>query len=340
MDAEWRHCIAVIGAGSWGTALARLLAEKGHSVWLWDREPDRIEAIVREGENARYLPGFPLPERVRPTTDLPGAIDSAGIVVLAVPSGAVREVVGAWREAFGRARCLLSAAKGLEPSSGMTVSQVLAALLGDDCGSRLAVLSGPNLATELARGIPTATVIASESYELAVHLQDVFRTPTFRPYTGADVLGVELGGALKNIIAIAAGVSDGLGYGDNTKASLMTRGLAEMVRLGERLGARRETFYGLSGVGDMITTCAGRLSRNYRVGSGLAQGRGLEEILRDMGQVAEGVPTCEAAVRLADRTGVEMPIARAVYGVLYGSAPVASVTADLMERSAKGEVWD
>lgn len=320
--------------------MARLLGEKGHCVRLWDREPGRIEAIRRDGENKRYLPGFALPRSVKPTSDLPDAVDDAEVVVLAVPSGAIREVVEEWGEVLDRAPCLLSATKGLEPSSGMTVSQVLAALLTRDCCSRLAVLSGPNLATELAKGIPTATVIASESYNLAVHLQDVFRTPTFRPYTSADVLGVELGGALKNIIAIAAGVSDGLGYGDNTKASLMTRGLAEMVRLGERLGARRETFYGLSGVGDMITTCAGRMSRNYRVGAGLAEGRSLGAILEDMGQVAEGVPTCEAAVRLAEQTGVEMPIARAVYAVLNGSAPVASVTAELMERSAKGEAWD
>jgi len=329
--------VAVLGAGSWGTALARLLGEKGHPVRLWDRDPERARDIAAARENRRYLPGFPLPDTIRPTHDLAEATRCAEVVVLAVPSGAVRGLLETGAACLGDGRVVLSAAKGLEPGSGQTVSAACRAI-APETADRLAVLSGPNLATELARGIPTATVIASAHPALAADLQGLFQTPFFRPYTSDDVAGVEMGGALKNIVAIAAGISDGLGYGDNTKASLLTRGLAEMVRLGTRLGARPETFRGLSGMGDMIATCAGRLSRNYRVGLGLAEGRPLDLILEEMGQVAEGVPTTRAAVALARRLDVDAPVMESVHAVLFDATPAGAATASLMERAARGEL--
>lgn len=331
--------VAVLGAGSWGTALARLLGEKGCSVRLWDHDAARAADINTRRENTRYLPGFPLPETVEVVGALDHATQGAGIAVIAVPSGAVRSLLRDGAAALERVATIVSAAKGLEPSTGLRVSEICREFVSEEAGRRLAALSGPNLATELARNIPTATVIASEDADTAASLQAAFLTPAFRPYTSADVIGVELGGALKNIIAIAAGVSDGLGYGDNTKASLMTRGLAEIIRLGERLGARRDTFWGLSGVGDMIATCAGRLSRNYRVGAGLAAGQPLDGVLAEMGQVAEGVPTTEAAARLAGRAGVEIPIITNVHRLLFEGVPAARATRDLMDRAAKGEVW-
>jgi glycerol-3-phosphate dehydrogenase (NAD(P)+) len=330
--------IAVLGAGSWGTALARLLGEKGHEVRLWDHDAARADEIQRMRENTRYLPGAGLPAGLAVTASAAEATDTAGLAVLAVPSAAVRGVLLQCGRCLGGEIVLLSAAKGLEPETGQTVSEVCREV-APDVGERLAVLSGPNLATELARGIPTATVIAAGRPELAASLQAVFQTSFFRPYTTDDVVGVELGGALKNIIAIAAGISDGLGYGDNTKASLLTRGLAEMVRLGVKRGARSETFRGLSGMGDMIATCAGRLSRNYRVGMGLAEGKALDAILAEMGQVAEGVPTARAAVALARRADVDVPVIESIHGVLFRGAFARDATAALMERAAKGEIY-
>lgn len=329
---------AVLGAGSWGTALARLLGDNGHFVRLWDHDASRAAEMRQTRENERYLPGFTLPAAVEVTNDLEEAAAWCETVVLAVPSSAVRPLLSRCRICLQGSRGILSASKGLEPESGKTVSEVCAEYV-PEAADRVAVLSGPNLATELARGIPTATVIAARHPTLSSPLQGAFQTPFFRPYASADVAGVELGGALKNIVAIGAGISDGLGYGDNTKASLLTRGLAEMVRLGERLGARPETFRGLSGMGDMIATCAGRLSRNYRVGLGLAEGRPLTEILAEMGQVAEGVPTARAAAILARRVGVEAPVFESVHAVLFDGVAPADATARLMERAAREELY-
>ncbi len=330
--------VCVLGAGSWGTALAILLAKKGYSVPLWDRDFSIARGIRATRRNPRYLAEFELPDGILPVERLEEAVSGSPVVILAVPCNAVREVAVESGSFLGPKAVTISVAKGLESSTGLRVSQVLRETLPGNLGRRTVVLSGPNLAVELARDIPTTTVVASEDESLSRLAQDLFMAPTFRAYTNSDVAGVELGGALKNVIAIGAGISDGLGYGDNTKASLMTRGLAEIIRLGTALGSRRETFDGLSGIGDLIATCASTLSRNRRVGFELARGKRLPDILAEMGQVAEGVPTTRAACALAEQHGVEMPIARAVYQVLFEDKPPLQAVAELMLRESKSEV--
>jgi len=329
--------IAIIGAGSWGTALSIVLGGAGHPVRLWARRQEAAEAISRTRHNPDYLPEFELPGSVSATADLAEAVDGAHIILLAVPSDGMRATCEQLAPHVRLGQGIISAAKGLEHGSGRRLSEVIAEMLGRK-GNPVAVLSGPNLAPEVAAGIATVSVVASVEEAFAREVQASFSTPRFRLYTNPDVLGVELGGALKNIIAIAAGACDGLGFGDNTKAALLTRGLAEITRLGLALGARAETFRGLSGVGDLVATCAGRKSRNHRVGYDLARGRRLAEVLADMAQVAEGVETTRAAHRLAERVGVEMPITAAVHAVLFeGLSPEEAVTA-LMTRSWRDEL--
>ncbi|GIV14986.1 MAG: glycerol-3-phosphate dehydrogenase [NAD(P)+] [Armatimonadota bacterium] len=329
--------VAVLGAGSWGTALALLLGKKGVQVALWARDAGLAQAIRREGQNPRYLPGFALPPSVNPTSDVEYAVGEAEVLVFAVPAGALREVASTVRECLSAPRLIISAAKGLE-ADGSRPSQVLQATLGDRCGD-LVVLSGPNLALELAREIPTATVVASSSPEAAKQAQTLFMHPSFRVYTNRDVTGVELGGALKNVLAIGAGISDGMGFGDNSKAAFVTRGLAEMVRLGVALGAEERTFMGLSGVGDLFATASSHLSRNWRVGHGLAQGKPLMQILQELKQVAEGVPTTFAVCGLAQRLGIEMPIAQTIRAVLDGRLNPRDAIRELMLRTPKEEWW-
>ena len=329
--------VAVLGAGSWGTALALLLGKKGVQVALWARDGELAETIRREGQNPRYLPNFPLPPSVSPTSDLAGAVCEAEVLVFAVPAGALREVAGAVRECLPSCLLVISAAKGLE-ADGSRPSQVLQRALGERCGD-IVVLSGPNLALELAREIPTATVVASVSSEAAKRAQALFMHPSFRVYTNRDVTGVELGGALKNVLAIGAGISDGMGFGDNSKAAFITRGLAEMVRLGVALGAEERTFMGLSGVGDLFATASSHLSRNWRVGQGLAQGKPLAQILQELQQVAEGVPTTFAVCRLAEQLGIEMPIAQTIREVLHGNLNPRDAIRELMLRTPKDEWW-
>jgi glycerol-3-phosphate dehydrogenase (NAD(P)+) len=345
--ADKRGEIAVIGAGSWGTALCFVLADAGWKVRLWARRPEIARAIQRDRRNPQYLAEFELPAAVQATDDLPAAIAGAEMVVLAVPSDGLPEICERLAGCLGKKQGVVSAAKGLEHGTGRRLSQVIGERLGEGRQGRIAVLSGPNLAAEVAGRVAAASVAACPEADFAAVVQAAFSTPFFRVYTNPDMVGVELGGALKNIVAIAAGACDGLGFGDNTKAALLTRGLAEITRLGVAFGAEAETFRGLSGVGDLVATCAGRKSRNHRVGYELAQGRRLPEILADMTRaspggsaqgVAEGVETTRAAQRLAQEAGVEMPITAAVHAVLFESvSPVEAVKA-LMARSWRDEL--
>lgn len=330
--------IAVLGAGSWGTALSWLLGGKGYCVRLWGRDQQVAAAINARHRNPRYLSSVTLPDTVRASLDLAEALSGAQIVVLAVPCEAVAEVMEKARGALTPGSLLVSATKGLDPASGRLASQIVAGSVPSFPREMLVVLSGPNLASEMVRRVPTATVVASFSAEAALGAQETFADANLlRVYTSTDVLGVQLGGALKNIIALAAGICDGLGFGDNTKATLVTRGLREMTRLGCVLGAEAETFSGLSGVGDLFATCSSRESRNWRVGFGLAQGRALADILREMGMVAEGAPTTRAALGLAQQAGVEAPITSEVHAVLFEGKPPARAVSDLMSRAPKSE---
>ena len=327
--------VAVLGAGSWGTALALLLAGGGHAVRLWDRTPAFVEALVHDRENRQYLPGFPLTAAITPVSDMADALGGAQCVVVAVPSGAVRAVVTLGAPHLPPGCDLVLAAKGLEPETGLLSYEVAEQILG--AGFPLVALSGPNLASEIVRGVPAAAVAACPNREAAERVAALFHRDAFRVYTSDDRTGVEIGGAVKNVLAIAGGVSDGLGFGDNTKAALLTRGLTEMARFGVALGARRDTFYGLTGVGDLMATAASRLSRNWRVGEGLAKGESLPAILERLGQVAEGVSTAQVVTRLADEKGVEMPVCVAVARLLNGEISPREAVGTLMSRHASRE---
>jgi glycerol-3-phosphate dehydrogenase (NAD(P)+) len=328
--------IAVVGAGSWGTTLAWLLAEKGLGVRLWCRDRDRAEAMRAERENRRYLPGLRLPESLLPEPDLAAAVAGAELLLLAVPAQAVGPLL-AELAAAGASAPLLCAAKGLERPGGRRMSQVIESAAGGRWRGAFALLSGPNLAGEVARRLPTATVVASPDPALARRCQELLATDFLRVYTNPDVIGVELGGALKNVIAVGAGISDGLGYGDNSKAALITRGLAEMVRLATACGARPETLYGIAGLGDLVATCGSPLSRNHTLGVRLGRGEKLAQILASLDQVAEGVPTTDAAYDLARATGVEMPITAEMYAVLYQDKLPCEAVAALMGRPPRHE---
>jgi glycerol-3-phosphate dehydrogenase (NAD(P)+) len=323
--------IQVLGAGSFGLALTRLLANNGHAVRLWCRRPEEAEALRQTGSSPDYLPGIRLPEGV----EVAAGIDArADLVVLCVPSHALRGVLAALPLPEGATR--LSVAKGIELDTLRRMSEVIAEAAP---GGPVAVLSGPSHAEEVARDLPTSVVVASQCDEAAAQAQAAFFSRAFRVYTSSDVVGVELGGALKNVIAIAAGVGDGLGFGDNAKAALITRGLAEMARLGVACGADALTFAGLSGMGDLIATCGSRHSRNRAVGEAIARGSDLEHALGATTMVAEGVRTTRSAKALADRAGVEMPIVAAVHQVLYeGASPLAAL-AGLLTREAKPEQY-
>ncbi|MCG9895251.1 MAG: NAD(P)-dependent glycerol-3-phosphate dehydrogenase [Fimbriimonadaceae bacterium] len=320
--------MTVLGAGSWGTALAVILARQGREVRLLGRNPDQIEAMIRDRENARYLPGIALPDLIQP--GLIGEVEpDGGGLIEALPSGAVSE-----RHAAMEGYPLVCiATKGLAPGAEL-FSRSLARTLPE---ARIAFLSGPNLARELVEDIPTAAVVASTCPEAAACLRDAFHSRRFRIYMSDDVVGVEVAGALKNTIALAAGMSDGLGFGDNTKGTLLSRGLGEIARIGLAQGARLETFMGIAGVGDLFATAASRLSRNHRLGVALGQGRVLSEALADLGQVAEGVPTTHAAILMAGRLGVEAPILSAVAGVLDGRTAPHEAVKTLMNRETMTE---
>jgi len=329
--------VAVIGSGSWGTALAVLLAGKGMPVRLWSFDPADTLAMRESRTNEAFLPGTVLPPTLEPTSDLAYALRGARVLVSVTPSQFVAGVLSGAVQDIDPDALVVTASKGIEISTLRTMDEVLAGILPAAVHRRLVVLSGPSFAAEVARGIPTAVVVASRDPDAAREAQALFQTATFRVYTNADVVGVELGGAVKNVIALAAGVASGLGFGHNTLAALMTRGLAEIARLGVAMGASAATFSGLAGMGDLVLTCTGELSRNRTVGVRLGQGERLDAILGDMRMVAEGVRTAPAVRALARRHGVEMPIVEEVCAILEGVRTPSDAVRALMLRDPKAE---
>ncbi len=329
--------IGVIGAGSWGTTLADLLAKKGHDVMLWAHEPEVAREMAETGINSLFLPGVMLSPRLRFTNSLDEAAANRDMILFVVPSQVVRGVIKSILPFLPKDALIVSASKGVELETLMLVSQIYEELLPGEQFRKFAALSGPTFAREVAREMPTAVVAASADAAIAGHVQKSFTTGYFRVYTNDDVTGVELGGAIKNVIAIAAGISDGLGFGHNTRAALITRGLAEMTRLGLCLGARSSTFAGLAGMGDLVLTCTGDLSRNRNVGMKLGQGMKLAEILAEMRMVAEGVKTTESARKLAHKLKVDMPITEKTFQVLYHDKPAREGVIELMTRDLKAE---
>lgn len=327
--------VGVVGAGSWGTTLASLIAPRSETV-LWAREAEVADAVSNQHENPVFLPGFALSPALRATDELEAVVRDADVILLAVPSQYFRSVIQAARPFVPSDVDVVTVTKGLELGTWLRMSEVLDEELGRD-PSRVSVLSGPNLAREVMAGEPSATVIACQDMGRAERLQRLLMTDSLRVYTNRDVVGCEVGGAVKNVLAIAAGIGDGLGYGWNTKAALITRGLAELTRLGVALGGEPMTFLGLAGNGDLVATCASPQSRNRHVGEELGRGRSLAEILRSMRMVAEGVETTPSVLGLARRVGVEMPIAEQVGAVLAGEISAAEVVRPLMQREARPE---
>jgi glycerol-3-phosphate dehydrogenase (NAD(P)+) len=330
--------ITVVGAGAWGTALSALLAQKGHKVTIWSYEPEIAESINQRHLNP-YLSDVSLPEGLRAETDLAQAVRGANVVLSASPSQFVRSVMSEAARNLADGALIVSASKGIELGSLLCMDQVLDGVLPEAHMRRFCALSGPSFAREVAAGSPTAVVVAGRTEEAAEQAQRIFQTPYFRVYTNTDVAGVELGGALKNVMALAAGITTGLGYGHNTMAALITRGLAEMMRLGVAMGAEAATFSGLAGMGDLVLTCTGALSRNRTVGFRLGQGESLDEILADMTAVAEGVKTAAAVHELAGLHGVEMPIVEQVYQIMNEDKNPADALKILMLRDPKPEDW-
>jgi glycerol-3-phosphate dehydrogenase (NAD(P)+) len=329
--------VAVIGAGAWGTTIASLVSTNASTV-LWGRDPLVVDAITRTRENAAYLPGVRLPDSLRATPDLSAACAAADVIAMAVPSHGFRDVLVAAAPAIPVEVPVVSLAKGVERHTLLRMTEIVLEVLPDHGPDRVAVLTGPNLAREVALGEPAATVVACADPTTANELQQVFMTSMFRVYTNPDVVGCEIAGALKNVLAIAAGIAAGLGYGDNTQAALITRGLAELSRLGVRLGGAPLTFAGLAGLGDLVATCVSAKSRNRSVGFELGRGRSLPEIVAATNAVAEGVNTTAAVLELAARVDVEMPIASLVGSVLYEGRRPADLVAALMLREAKAEL--
>ncbi len=329
--------VAVIGAGSWGTAFATITAEKGIDTILWARREELAAAITEQHENAEYLAGIELPASLRATTDLGAAVAGATCVVMAIPSQSFRSIFVQVRPELGPDVPVVSLTKGIEQGTSLRMTEVMHR---EGLHADLAcVLTGPNLAKEIARRAPAATVIACPDEDRAKELQGLFMAPYFRVYTNPDVIGCEMAGAMKNVIAIAAGIADGMAFGDNAKASLLTRGLAELARLGARLGGNPLTFAGLAGMGDLIATCVSKLSRNRFVGEELGKGRKLDDIVADMNMVAEGVKSSRPLCELAQANDVEVPIAEHVVKVLYENVAPAEMVASLMLRQAKPEIY-
>ena len=330
--------VAIIGTTSWGTTLGVILSRRGIDVALWARTVEEAERLAGDGENKARLPGIPFPGGLSPTGDIEEALQGASLVVLAVPSQRMRENVRIMKRHITKGVPILSAAKGLEVDTTKRMTQVISEEIDPAYRHNICVLSGPNLSTEVVHGLPATTVIAAQDTAVAKRAQGIMASATFRVYTNDDVIGVELGGALKNIVALAAGLSDGLGYGDNAKAALVSRGLAEISRLGVAMEANPLTFAGLAGLGDLVATCSSPLSRNRFVGQELAKGRPLAEITASMINVAEGISTTVAARRMAREYGVDMPITEQVYRVLFEWLDVTEAVATLMGRELKSEM--
>jgi len=329
---------AVIGGGAFGTALAKILVDAGSEVTLWAREPELVEAINTGHENTLFMPGFTLPETISATTDLEEAASGRDLVVIAVPTAVQRTQRGDAAQAISEHCMLVTVSKGIEVDSGLTMADVQREVLPLPLHRNLAFLSGPSFARELMKRMPTTVSVAAQDLTLAERVQKALTTDYFRIYTTNDVIGVEVGGAVKNVMAIATGIVDGLGLGTNTRAALLTRGLAEITRLGVRMGANPLTFAGLAGMGDLVLTCTGDLSRNRQVGLKLGQGMTLDEILADMHQVAEGVRTTRSVYDLSHKLGVEMPIADQVFHILYRDKDPKIAVVDLMTRAPKHEL--
>ena len=326
--------VSVVGAGSWGTTLAWILANNGNRVLLWARDEARCKEINGKRVNSRYLPDVKLPRRIEATTDLQAVCQASPLMVLVVPSHGLRKVAFRMGEWLGGDQMVVHATKGIEIETGKRMSQVIRE---ETCVRKIGALAGPNLATEIVAGKPAGTLVASPYEEVFEAAQEAFHCPSFRVYSGKDVVGAEVGGAFKNIIAVAAGVCDGMQMGDNTKSLLLTRGLNEMARLGDTMGAQLVTFGGLSGIGDLMATCASPLSRNHQVGERLAAGQKRKQIESEMHMVAEGVKTAKAIHRFATYKGLELPIAEGVYELLYSRRSVKRVLEDLLSRPAADE---
>jgi len=328
---------AVLGAGSWGTALAILLAKKGMAVNLWGREPEKIKKIKSGRENTLYLPGVAMPANIEVTADLKEAVDKVKYVVLSVPSHAVRDICAQLNNCVREGAIVINTAKGIETDTSKRLSEVMKEeFAGRDI--HIAVLSGPSHAEEVARDMPTAVVIGAHDRDKAEEVQELFMTPAFRVYTNPDLIGMELGGALKNVIALGTGIAEGLGFGDNSKAALITRGAAEIARLGTAAGANPLTFAGLTGIGDLIVTCTSMHSRNRRAGILIGRGLSLEQAVEEVGMVVEGVRATQAACALSEKYRVTMPICRETYNVLFLQKNPRDAVVDLMMRHKKHEV--
>jgi glycerol-3-phosphate dehydrogenase (NAD(P)+) len=327
----------ILGDGAWGTAIALLLAQNSaHRVTLWSAREENGRLLRQHRENTRLLPGVPIPPSIELTTDVEKAVTGTDLWIAAIPTVYLRSTLDTVRGRLRPGPPVVSLAKGIEKGTFLRPTEILQEVLGVE---QVAVLSGPSHAEEMSRGLPTSVVAASNDLQLARWIQQRFSTERFRVYTNLDLVGVELGGALKNVIGIAAGISDGLGFGDNAKSALLTRGLVEMTRFSVALGAEPQTLYGLAGLGDLITTCVSRHGRNRHVGERLARGERLADILRDMAMVAEGVYTAQSVHDRAARMGIDMPITTEVYRVLYENKDPRSAVSDLMLRSPKGEKW-
>jgi len=329
--------VGVVGAGGWGTALAKVLAEKGEDVTLWCHGASSYRDITDRRENRAYLSGIQLPENIAVTQSIASAVAGKFLVICAVPSHAVREVFSQAKSKLSPDTLMLCGTKGLEEGTLKTMGELFADIFGAANHERQGFLSGPTFAIEVARGLPAAVTVAAYSQPVAALVQDVLNTPSLRVYTSTDVVGVQIGGVVKNVIAIAAGISDGLGLGQNARAALVTRGLAEMTRMAVRMGADSMTLAGLPGLGDLILTCAGDLSRNRTVGLQIASGKSLAEITGATRTVAEGLRNTRSLYSLAEQLGVEMPIVEQMYGVLYAGKRPAEAVRDLMQRSLKSE---